>query len=123
MDRITDPKNERASNTIDEEVVYTDIYTNSWVIRKLSEFTKCYSRDCRTESIKEWYGLIDKERNQLTLYKKMKRKVKLGEQKYTHMAYDRFVPLDIFKYGIFQLGTSTYEIAKEDEEHESKSNM
>lgn len=71
-----------------------------------SEFiplTRILSRDCRSDSTKEYFGHYDKSSDRVLLYKRQKRK----------FAYQTTLPIDIYVDGMCRTGTSTYELQQD----------
>ena len=63
-------------------------------------FTRILSRDCRSDSIKEHFGIYDESGDQVKLYIRQK----------TRFAYKTTLPIDIYIDGMYRTGTSTYEL-------------
>lgn len=72
----------------------------------MSKYLTILSKDVRSNKIKTWYGIHDKSKEQITLYRKGRSMDKsTGLPK---MYFDRFIPDSILDTGIFKMGTSTY---------------
>lgn len=63
-------------------------------------FTRILSRDCRSDSTKEYFGLYDKSWDRVMLFKRQK----------TQFAYQTALPIGIYIDGMCRTGTSTYEL-------------
>ena len=63
-------------------------------------FTRILSRDCRSDSTKEYFGIYDKGSDKVALFIRQK----------THFAYRTALPIDIYIDGMYRTGTSTYEL-------------
>lgn len=68
-----------------------------------SEFiplTRILSRNCRSDSTKEYFGIYDESADAVKLFKRQK----------TRFAYKTTIPIGIYIDGMCKTGTSTYEL-------------
>lgn len=63
-------------------------------------FTRILSRDCRSDSTKEYFGIYDKSKDEVDLFIRQK----------TKFAYTTTLPINIYTDGMCRTGTSTYEL-------------
>lgn len=63
-------------------------------------FTRILSRDCRSDSTKEYFGIYDESGDVVKLFKRQK----------TQFSYQTTIPISIYIDGMCRTGTSTYEL-------------
>lgn len=69
-------------------------------------FIRILSRDCRSDSTKEFLAKYDAHSDSVILYKKQK----------TQIVSDRFLSVDVLFYDTYCTGTSTYELVRNDKD-------
>lgn len=69
-------------------------------------FIRILSRDCRSDSTKEFLAKYDAHRDSVILYKKQK----------TQIVFDRILSVDVLFYDTYCTGTSTYELVRNDKD-------
>lgn len=69
-------------------------------------FVRILSRDCRSNSTKEFLARYDANRDSVILYKKQK----------TQIAYDRILSVDVLFYDTYCTCTTTYELVRDDKD-------